>query len=58
MESLKPVLRLVVDDHLAALAATEAEIPEESARWELLANAVSTLIDRRPRTTSARAISG
>ncbi len=36
MESLKPVLRLVVDDHLAALAVTEAEIPEETARWELL----------------------
>ncbi len=36
MGSLKPVLRLVVDDHLAALAATEAEIPEETARWELL----------------------
>ncbi len=36
MESLIPVLRLVVDDHLAALAETEAEIPEETARWELL----------------------
>ncbi len=36
MDSLIPVLRLVVDDHLAALAATEAEIPEEAARWELL----------------------
>jgi transposase len=36
MDSLKPVLRLVVDDHLAALAATAAEIPEEPARWELL----------------------
>ena len=36
MESLKPVLRLVVDDHLAALAATAAEIPEGAARWELL----------------------
>ena len=36
MESLKPVLRLVVDDHLAALTVTEAEIPEEPARWELL----------------------
>jgi len=36
MESLKPVLRRVGDDHLAALAATQAEIPEETARWELL----------------------
>jgi transposase len=36
MESLKPVLRLVVDDHLAALTATEVERPEETARWELL----------------------
>lgn len=34
MDSLKPVLRLVVDDHLAALAATD--VPEEAARWELL----------------------
>ncbi len=34
MESLKPILRLVVDDHLAALA--ETDTPEEAARWELL----------------------
>lgn len=34
MESLKPVLRLVVDDHLAALA--EEAAPEEVTRWELL----------------------
>ncbi len=34
MESLIPVLRLVVDDHLAVL--TEADVPEEAARWELL----------------------
>jgi transposase len=34
MESLIPVLRLVVDDHLAALA--EADAPEDRARWELL----------------------
>jgi hypothetical protein len=34
MDSLIPVLRLVVDDHLAALAAADA--PEEAARWELL----------------------
>jgi len=34
MESLKPVLRLVVDDHLAALA--ETDMPEEATRWELL----------------------
>ena len=36
MESLKPALRLVVDDHLAALAEPEAEAPEEAPRWELL----------------------
>jgi len=36
MDSLKPVLRLVVDDHLAALAVTEREIPEEATRWGLL----------------------
>jgi transposase len=34
MESLIPVLRRVVGDHLAALA--EADTPEEAARWELL----------------------
>jgi transposase len=34
MESLKPVLRLVVDDHLAALAETQGG--EEAPRWELL----------------------
>jgi hypothetical protein len=36
MDSLKPVLRLVVDDHLAALAATEASVPDGEPRWELL----------------------
>ncbi len=36
MDSLIPVLRPVVDDHLAALAATEAELPTETARWDLL----------------------
>jgi len=36
MDSLAPVLRRVVDDHLAALAETAAEMPEETARWELL----------------------
>ena len=30
MDSLEPVLRLVVDDHLAALAATEVDVPEEA----------------------------
>ncbi len=34
MDSLRPVLRLVVDDHLAALAETHGE--EEASRWELL----------------------
>ena len=34
MESLKPVLRLVVNDHLAALA--EAEEPNNDTRWDLL----------------------
>jgi transposase len=34
MDSLTPVLRLVVDDHLTALA--ESDTPEEAARWELL----------------------
>jgi transposase len=33
MESLKPILRLVVDDHLAALA--ETDTPEEATLWEL-----------------------
>jgi hypothetical protein len=36
MDSLIPVLRLVVDDHLAALAAADEEIPQGTARWELL----------------------
>jgi hypothetical protein len=36
MESIKPVLHLVVDDHLAALAATEAQAPDGASRWELL----------------------
>jgi transposase len=34
MDSIKPVLHLVVDDHLAAL--TEAEAPDGQPRWELL----------------------
>jgi transposase len=34
MDSLAPVLRLVVDDHLTALA--ESDTPEDAARWELL----------------------
>jgi transposase len=34
MESLKPVLHLVVNDHLTALA--ETDTPEEAKRWELL----------------------
>jgi len=34
MDSLIPVLRLVVDDHLAALV--EAQREEEASRWELL----------------------
>ncbi len=34
MDSLTPVLRLVVDDHLAALA--DADVPDEASRWELL----------------------
>jgi transposase len=34
MDSLQPVLHLVVDDHLAALAA--ADPPEGGVRWELL----------------------
>jgi transposase len=34
MESLKPILRLVVDDHLAALA--ETDTPEEATLRELL----------------------
>jgi len=34
MDSLTPVLRLVVDDHLAGLA--EADVPEEASRWDLL----------------------
>ncbi len=34
MDSLEPVLRLVVDDHVAALA--EADVSEEASRWDLL----------------------
>jgi len=34
MDSLTPALRLVVDDHLAALA--QAESPKEASRWDLL----------------------
>ena len=34
MDSLAPVLRLVVDDHLTALADTD--MPQEGRRWELL----------------------
>ncbi len=34
MDSLAPVLRLVVDDHLAAL--TEVDVPEKASRWALL----------------------
>ncbi len=34
MDSLTPVLRLVVDDHLAALV--QAEPPEEAPRWDVL----------------------
>lgn len=36
MDSLEPVLRLVVNDHLAALTALEADVPEGEPRWELL----------------------
>ncbi len=35
MDSIVPQLRLVVDDHLAALAATQVP-PEESPHWDLL----------------------
>jgi transposase len=48
MESLKPALRLVVDDHLAALA--ETDTPEEAARWELLEEC--RLDPERPPTSS------
>jgi transposase len=48
MESLKPILRLVVDDHLAALA--ETDTPEEAARWELLEEC--RLDPERPPTSS------
>lgn len=34
MDSLQPVLRLVVDDHLTALSGTD--MPEEARHWELL----------------------
>ena len=48
MDSLIPVLRFVVDDHLAALGATD--VPEEAARWELLEE--SRLDPERPATSS------
>jgi transposase len=48
MDSLIPVLRLVVDDHLAALAATD--VPEEAPRWELLEKC--RLDPERPATSS------
>ena len=57
MDSLIPVLRLVVDDHLAALA--ERPMCRRKRRagsyWR---NAASIPSARRPRTTSARAING
>ena len=61
MDSLKPVLRLVVDDHLAALATTECRrcLEEAMPRWELLEEC--RLDPDRPPTsnsTGARAISG
>ena len=48
MDSLIPVLRFVVDDHLAALGATD--VPEEAARWELLEEC--RLDPERPATSS------
>jgi transposase len=48
MDSLIPVLRLVVDDHLAALA--ETDVPEEAPRWELLEKC--RLDPERPATSS------
>lgn len=36
MDSIQPALHLVVDDHLAALAGTEADAPDGEPRWELL----------------------
>jgi hypothetical protein len=47
MESLKPVLRRVVDDHLAALA---EEKPDNGTRWELLEEC--RLDPERPPTSS------
>jgi transposase len=48
MDSLIPMLRLVVDDPLAAL--TEADVPEEAARWELWEE--GRLDPERPPTSS------
>jgi transposase len=36
MDSIQPALHLVVDDHLAALAGTDADAPDGEPRWELL----------------------
>jgi transposase len=36
MDSIQPALHLVVDDHLAALAETEADAPDGKPHWELL----------------------
>jgi transposase len=36
MESIKPVLHLVVDDHLAALTEAEDDAPDGQPRWQLL----------------------
>ncbi|MCA1668272.1 MAG: IS1182 family transposase [Thermomicrobia bacterium] len=36
MDSIQPALHLVVTDHLAALATTDADVPNDAPRWELL----------------------
>jgi transposase len=36
MDSIQPALHLVVTDHLAALATTDADVSNDAPRWELL----------------------
>jgi transposase len=49
MDSINPALHLVVDDHLAALAGTEAERRDGEPRWELLEEC--RLDPNRPQTS-------
>jgi transposase len=51
MDSLQPVLHRVVDDHLAALTASETEASEEEDRWDLLA--ACRLDPERPPTSKS-----